>query len=127
VIRRAGKTPAPSGGSAVEITLRAMRFHALVGILPHERDIPQPIEIDLTVSVANGEGVIDYRELYSIAAKSVVGQMSFLEGLADRVAKSALAHSPRIRTARVAVRKPHVALPGPLAYAEVVVERRADA
>jgi hypothetical protein len=29
--------------------------------------------------------------------------------------------------ARVAVRKPHVALPGPLAYAEVVVERRADA
>jgi 7,8-dihydroneopterin aldolase/epimerase/oxygenase len=126
VIRRAGKS-APAGGSAVEITLRAMRFHGLVGILPHERDIPQPIEIDLTVTVANGEGVIDYRELYALAANAVVGQMSFLEGLADRVAKSALEHSPRIRTARVAVRKPHVALPGPLAYAEVVVERQADA
>jgi 7,8-dihydroneopterin aldolase/epimerase/oxygenase len=127
VIRRAGKPTAPEKGSAVEITLRAMRFHGLVGILPHERDIPQPIEIDLTVTVANGEGVIDYRELYAIAANAVVGQTSFLEGLADRVAKSALEHSPRIQSARVAVRKPHVALPGPLAYAEVVVERRADA
>lgn len=127
MIRRAGKT-APSGGSSdVEITLRAMRFHGLVGILPHERDIPQPIEIDLTVTVAPGEGVIDYRELYALAANAVVGQTSFLEGLAGRVAKSALDHSPRIRTARVAVRKPHVALPGPLAYAEVVVERQADA
>ena len=126
MIRRAGKT-APSGESVVEITLHAMRFHGLVGSLPHERDIPQPIEIDLTVTVASGEGVIDYRELYAIAANAVVGQTSFLEGLADRVAKSALDHSRRIRTARVAVRKPHVALPGPLAYAEVVVERRADA
>jgi 7,8-dihydroneopterin aldolase/epimerase/oxygenase len=129
VIRRAGKTAPSSGGGAadVEITLRAMRFHGLVGILPHERDIPQPIEIDLTVTVAPGEGVIDYRELYVLAANAVVGQTSFLEGLAGRVAKAALDHSPRIRTARVAVRKPHVALPGPLAHAEVVVERRADA
>jgi dihydroneopterin aldolase len=129
VIRRAGKTapPTPSGDADVEITLKGMRFHGLVGILPHERDIPQPIEIDLTVTVAPGDGVIDYRELYTLAANAVVGQTSFLEGLAGRVAKSALDHSPRIRTARVAVRKPHVALPGPLAYAEVVVERRADA
>jgi dihydroneopterin aldolase len=128
VIRRPGKTAPPTGGgSDVEITLRAMRFHGLVGILPHERDIPQPIEIDLTVTVAPGEGVIDYRELYALAANAVVGQTSFLEGLADRVAKSALGLSPRIRTARVAVRKPHVALPGPLAYAEVVVERRGAA
>jgi dihydroneopterin aldolase len=131
VIRRAGKsapsTGASGGGGDVEITLHAMRFHGLVGILPHERDIPQPIEIDLTVTVAPGEGVIDYRELYSLCASSVAGQTSFLEGLATRVAKSALDLSPRVRMARVAVRKPHVALPGPLGYAEVVVERRADA
>ena len=44
--RCAGKS-APTGMQD-EITLHAMRFHALVGILPHERDIPQPIEIDLT-------------------------------------------------------------------------------
>ena len=35
-----------------EIVLRAMRFQALVGILPHELTTPQPIEIDLMVHSA---------------------------------------------------------------------------
>jgi 7,8-dihydroneopterin aldolase/epimerase/oxygenase len=110
-----------------EITLQAMRFHALVGILPHERTVAQPIEIDVRVRVADGETVIDYRALYDAAAEVIAsGPLDFLEQIADRVASGALAHSPRVRSARVAVRKPHVALPGPLAYAEVVVERAAD-
>jgi dihydroneopterin aldolase len=110
-----------------EITLRAMRFHALVGILAHEREIPQPIEVDLLVRVADGESIIDYRALYELTARVVEsGRIDFLEEIADRVARGALAHSARVRVARVAVRKPHVALPGPLAYAEVVVERASD-
>lgn len=111
-----------------EVTLHAMRFHALVGILPHERIVAQPIEIDVRVRVADdSEAVIDYRALYDVAAEVIsAGPIDFLEQIADRVARGALAHSPRIRSARVAVRKPHVALPGPLAYAEIVVERAAD-
>ena len=112
----------------IEITLRAMRFYALVGILPHERTTPQPIEIDLRVRVAEGEGVIDYRALQSIAAAVMdSGPIDFLEEIGIRVVQSALAHSTRIRSARAAVRKPHVALGGPLDYVEVVVEREADA
>lgn len=108
-----------------QITLRAMRFHALVGVLPHERDLPQPIEIDLMVRV-NGAAVVDYRVLYAIAAEVIdAGPIDYLEDIGDRIARAALAAEPSVRAARVAVRKPHVALPGPLAYAEVVVERRA--
>ena len=111
----------------IEITLRAMRFHALVGILPHERTTPQPIEIDLQVHVAEGEGVVDYRILHSIAAAVMQsGPIDFLEEVAASVVQGALAHSPRIQWARVAVRKPHVALGGPLEYVEVAVERTAD-
>jgi dihydroneopterin aldolase len=110
-----------------EIRLRGMRFHALVGVLPHERTVAQPIEIDLFVRVVDGEVVIDYRGLYDVVAGVVTaGPIDFLEEIGDRVASSALAHNSRIRLARVAVRKPHVALPGPLAYAEVVIERQAD-
>jgi dihydroneopterin aldolase len=110
-----------------DVTLQAMRFHALVGILPHEREIAQPIEIDLRVRVAQGDVVVDYRALYDIVATIISsGPIDFLETIADRVADGAIAHNPRIRSARVAVRKPHVALPGPLAYTEVVVERNAD-
>lgn len=109
---------------ATEITLRAMRFHALVGILPHERTHPQPIEIDLVVTVGDGDAVVDYRRLYE--ATSVVigsGHIDFLEDIAERVAAGALAASDRVTRARVAVRKPHVALGGPLAYAEVRIDR----
>lgn len=105
-----------------------MRFHALVGILPHERTTPQPIEIDLRVDVAEGDGVVDYRALYDATASVIAsGPIDFLEEIAERVAARALDHSSRVRVARVAVRKPHVALAGPLAYAEVAIERRADA
>lgn len=112
-----------------EITLRAMRFHALIGILPHERTTKQPLEIDLTVAVTDdGDGVVDYRRLYDdVAAIVNAGPIDFLEELGDRVASSVLLAHTRAQRVRVASRKPHVALGGPLAYAEVVVERARDA
>lgn len=111
-----------------EVSLRGMRFHALVGILPHERTVPQPIEVDLAVRVGAGDAIVDYRELYALTAEILAaGPIDFLEEVADRVVGRALAHHPRIQSARAAVRKPHVAMPGPVAYAEVVVERDANA
>jgi len=110
-----------------EITLRAMRFHTLVGIMPHERTVAQPIEVDLDVSVVDGAGVIDYRALYDIVAGVVSpGPTDYLEEIGDRIANQVLDHNSRIRSARVAVRKPNVALAGPLDYAQVVVARNAD-
>jgi len=114
-------TEEPSGDR--EITLRGMRFHALVGILDHERSVPQPIEVDLTVRASAEGGIIDYRRLYEIVERVVThGPIDYLETVADRITRDALADA-RIRETRVAVRKPHVALPGPLAYEEVVVRR----
>jgi dihydroneopterin aldolase len=103
-----------------------MRFHTTVGVLPHEREYAQPLEADLTVwlSPSSREGeVVDYRDLYELVA-GVVGNggVRFLEDAAARVAELAMA-VPRVTGARVALRKPHVALPGPLAHAEVVLER----
>ncbi len=109
-----------------------MRFHVPVGILPHERELPQPLEVDLTVwlepasaSAGSDAAVVDYRELYDLVAR-VIGSSSLLhlEDLAAAIADRALA-VPRVASARIAVRKPNVALPGPLAYAEVVVCRGA--
>lgn len=116
-----------------------MRFHAAVGILPHESTVPQPIEIDLTVwrpvaravtpvaRPTSGAGairpVVDYRELYVLAASAVAGgPIDYLEDVAERLARGVLAIDGVQRT-RIAVRKPHVALPGPLAHAEIVIER----
>jgi dihydroneopterin aldolase len=110
--------------ASTEITLRAMRFHALIGILDHERTTPQPIEVDLIVEVGEGSGVVDYRGLYDATASVIqAGHIEYLEDIAERVAQGAFATSGRVSRARVAVRKPHVALGGPLAHAEVRIDR----
>jgi dihydroneopterin aldolase len=104
-----------------------MRFHARVGVLPHEREHPQPIEVDLTVwherrGSATVHSIVDYRRLYDAAAEVVARDAELLETIADELGLRLLGEHPVSRV-RVAVRKPHVALGGPLAYAEVVVDR----
>ena len=109
------------------ISLVGMRFHVRVGILPHERDHAQPLEIDLSVTRADGAaGVLDYRTLYALAADRAAREpLDYLEEVAGAIADDALALES-VTHARVAVRKPHVLLDGPLAYAEIIVECRRD-
>jgi dihydroneopterin aldolase len=108
-----------------EITLSGMRFHALVGILDHERFTPQPIEVDLLVRVGvdSSAPVVDYRMLYDVAARVLGSHTGLLEEVAERIASGVLSLDDRIRSTRVAVRKPQVALPGPVGFAQVAVER----
>jgi dihydroneopterin aldolase len=110
-----------------QITLAGMRFHALVGVLAHERELPQPLEVDLSVHLASAmrgdEPRLDYRAVYDVARRVVdAGPLDYLERAAEQMADRALALDG-VTGVRVAVRKPHVPLGGPLAYAEVVVER----
>ena len=110
------------------ITLRAMRFHARVGVLPHEREHPQPIEIDVTAwrtrsGPTNRATILDYRDVYAVAARAVAHEPELLEQIGDLVSAELL-HAHGVERVRVAVRKPQVMLQGPLAYAEVVIERK---
>lgn len=103
------------------VSLRDMRFHTLVGILPHERELPQPLEADVTAWVT-GTAPLDYRLLYDLTAAVVAGGAGYLEELADSLATAVLGMEG-VSAVEIAVRKPHVALPGPLAYAEVRLRR----
>ena len=113
------------------ISLKAMHFHTRVGLLPHEEHVPQPLELDLTVWLslrAVGETdspgqLVDYRDLYTIV-EEVVGRShhKLLEALCEKIAARVL-DVPPIRRVRVAARKPHAPIAGPLDYVEVVIER----
>ena len=108
-----------------------MRFHVLVGVLPHEHTHPQPLEVDVTVwraaradddETGGADDIFDYRDLYdAVAARVTRAPLRFLEDVARTLVGDLLAR-PLVRRARVAVRKPHVPLPGPVAFAEVVVD-----
>jgi 7,8-dihydroneopterin aldolase/epimerase/oxygenase len=116
------------------ITLRGMRFHTLVGLLPHEESIPQPLELDLTVYLSlrqvgetdSPRALLDYRTLYRLVSETVgTSHHRLLEALCERVAAKALALDG-VERVRVAARKPHAPIAGPLEAVEVVIERTRD-
>jgi dihydroneopterin aldolase/dihydroneopterin aldolase/2-amino-4-hydroxy-6-hydroxymethyldihydropteridine diphosphokinase len=113
-----------SSAPQTEVALMGMRFHVCVGILPHERELAQPLEVDLVVRHdAKSEGVVDYRELYEATRETIASDpLTYLEPLAEALATRALSF-PGVTWCRVALRKPQVALGGPLAFAQVAVER----
>ena len=61
------------------ISLKAMRFHTRVGLLPHEEHVAQPLELDLTVWLSlrrvgesdSPEALLDYRHLYQMVSDTV--------------------------------------------------------
>lgn len=114
----------PSPLSPVEITLAGMRFHVRVGILPHERQLPQALEVDLVVRlIAQSGAVLDYRALYQAVHDAVsLAPIEYLETAAEEIASRILLMDD-VEWCRVAMRKPNVTLAGPLAYAQVAVER----
>jgi dihydroneopterin aldolase len=108
-----------------------MRFHTRVGLLPHEQQIPQPLELDLTVWLSlrrvgltdSARNLLDYRQLYTVVAETVGGSHHrLLEALCEKVASRVL-KLDAVKRVRVAARKPHAPIDGPLDYVEVVVER----
>jgi dihydroneopterin aldolase len=109
-----------------EISLQGMRFHTRVGILPHEREHPQALVVDLTVwriPQSAGEDVLDYRKLYELVAGRVAGgAVEYLETAAHAIAAAAL-RERGVSRVRVTLRKPQVLLPGPLDAAVVTVDR----
>lgn len=117
------------------ISLKGMRFHTLVGVLPHEQHVPQPIELDLTVWLSlrqvgqtdSPSALLDYRDLYRVVAETIGGSHHrLLEALCEKVASRVLSLGTVSRV-RVAARKPHAPIPGPLDYVEVVLERERTA
>ena len=116
------------------ISLKGMRFHTLVGLLPHEESVPQPLELDLTVwrslrqvgESDSPKALLDYRDLYAMVARTVgTSHIKLLEALCEAVAGHALEFAGVYRV-RVAARKPHAPIEGPLDYVEVVVDRSRD-
>ncbi len=116
------------------ISLKGMRFHTCVGLLPHEELVPQPLELDLTAwlslhSVGRTDSpsdLLDYRDLYAVVAETVgTSHHRLLEALCAMIAQRTL-ELPAVERVRIAARKPHAPISGPVDYVEVVLERAHD-
>lgn len=111
-----------------------MRFHTLVGLLPHEQSVPQPLELDLTIWLSlkrvgesdSPSALLDYRDIYALVGETVGNSPhKLLEALCEKIAKRAL-DLDGVKKVEVAARKPHVPIEGPLDYVEVAIARSLD-
>jgi 7,8-dihydroneopterin aldolase/epimerase/oxygenase len=114
------------------IQLHEMAFYAYHGVNPEEQAQGQVFVVDVAVEAdlhraghtdEIGDS-LDYRDLYARVRQVVTGERyRLLEAVAEAVAHRLL-EVERIQGVTVRVRKPHVKLGGPLAYAAVEVVRR---
>jgi 7,8-dihydroneopterin aldolase/epimerase/oxygenase len=117
------------------ITLANMRFEGRHGVLEEEQAQAQPFEVDVEVYLDLGPAgrnddlahTVDYREIFEVCRDVVEGpSCRLIEALAERIASRLVsAFEPAgVSQVTVRVRKPRVALPGPLDFAAVEVTRR---
>jgi dihydroneopterin aldolase len=115
------------------IVLTNMRFRGTHGVLPEEREQPQPFEVDveiyLDLSPAGRSDdlslTVDYRDVFEIARAAVEGpSFNLIESLAETIATRILAQTTMdLAAVTVRVRKPKVALPGSIDAASVEITR----
>ena len=116
------------------IRLTGMRFHAIIGDLPHEREHPQPIEVDVDIdtdiaTAARHDSVahaLDYRIVYATVESTVTTDAAtaprLLETLCVAIA-DAVAALDRVAGVTVRCRKPWAALGGQVERVEVEISR----
>jgi dihydroneopterin aldolase len=112
------------------VFVRNLEVMAHIGIHGHEQGKPQPVRINLDLSVEDThaiedrlENVVDYEAITKqVRAIVAAGHINLAETLAEMIASMCL-EDARVRAARVRVEKLH-ALPG-AESAGVEIERRA--
>lgn len=115
------------------LSLLGMRFEARHGVFPHEKETPQPFEVDVVLhadlsrAAAHDdlEATVDYAALRDLVTAIVTGpSFDLVEALAGAVARAALAATDPalVDAVEVRVRKPQ-ALDGDLDGPEISLLR----
>lgn len=117
------------------VGFRNLRVHCIVGVLPHERETPQDLFIDLDAAtdIEDAAGTDDVRHAvdYSALAEAVAriateGRFLLLERLVVVAADAVLARWPAVSAVTIECRKP-AAIPGAAAAVVAVTRRRSPA
>jgi dihydroneopterin aldolase len=114
------------------VELRGLRLSTSIGVLPEERERPQPVELDLELSVDTSAAgasddladAVDYGAVVAEVQRVLAaGHVDLLERQAVLVAEAVLALDERVLAVDVVVRKLRPPVPQDLATAGVRVRR----
>ena len=114
------------------IFLRGMRFMACHGVLPHEREIPQPFEVDVELGLSlraagesdNLDDTVNYAKVYHTVSSIMDGApKQLIEALAEEIADDLLRDFDSLRWVRVTVHKPAAPIDGMFSDVGVTILR----
>jgi dihydroneopterin aldolase len=123
---------APTPGRSCRVAITGLEVFGRHGALAAERELGQRFVVDVVLDLPDCPATlsddlsdtVDYAALADAVAQVVAGPpVALLERLAERVAERVLAE-PLVGGVEVTVRKPHVALPHPVAETSARVVRR---
>ena len=115
------------------IFLHGMRFMACHGVLPHEREVPQPFEVDMEMGLdlrAAGESddlgdTVNYAKVYDVVSTVLTVTRKYLiEAIAEEIADDLLRDFDSLRWVRVTVHKPTAPIDGIFSDVGVTILRR---
>ena len=117
------------------LTLLGMRFEARHGVLPGEKEVAQPFEVDLVLHADLAPAAerdelaatVDYAALYELVRTHVEGRsFDLIEALAGTIAAEALAATDPtvVGAVEVRVRKPKAPIDGTFDTVEAALTRR---
>lgn len=115
------------------IFLRGMRFMACHGVLPHEREILQPFEVDVELGLSlraagesdNLDDTVNYAKVYHTVSSVMDGvPKQLIEALAEGIADDLLRDFVSLRWVRVTVHKPAAPIDGMFSDVGVTILRR---
>ena len=91
------------------IQLKDLSFYAIIGILEHERKIPQKIIINATITYEDSEGYIDYAKM-AADIKDHIKKHKFglLEEALTSTSTMLKAKFPQICTIELTISKPQI-------------------
>ena len=114
------------------IFLRGMRFMACHGVLRHEREIPQPFEVDVELGLSlraagesdNLDDTVNYAKVYHTVSSIMDGApKQLIEALAEEIADDLLRDFDSLRWVRVTVHKPAAPIDGMFSDVGVTILR----
>ncbi len=115
------------------IRLHDLQYQAKHGALPHEKNVPQPFQVDVEIGLDTTLAARDDRLSETVNYAAVVRRINtvmaaspvnLLETLAERIAQEVL-DSPRVVQVGVRVRKMAPPVDGVVGYVEVEIWRDA--
>lgn len=107
----------------LSVGIEQLRILCIIGLLPEERIIPQPILVSLRVEVVDTDAFVDYTKLADIATHlAKESQFFLLEEYASALCREIL-KNPLIDTLKVRIEKPKALIFTQSAFIEMEVSK----